>query len=446
MSLVRWFVGVILWVAAIGERILFWGLRNWAYFVATPCIGLLVLTKWVAFTLSKQIQGLHLSILGYVPGHHVNPVLSYGCIAALLIAVAGVTYSRRHWRSLAVTGLLIVALAFFALLQTAFLHPGLLKELTEEEIEAKAAADFSKRYLPTNTGSEPSDTIGLKGLPADTVWQRFAASWYFMGFGWYVAVVCGLSAFLYGICRTLRTIDRLRIAGVMLCLIGALAVACAIRPSLAHLAFVRGQEAESKGDLAKAIKNYREAIRLDSWYSINPDIYQRIGAIDQLFGRLDTFEYGIYYAELMISENNYPAAIAEYEKLVTTAGPRSHFLKTRLFEIWNSYGIELYAAGAIGAACGAWQSVLELAPHHWLAVFCLSKAYFDTGRYQEAIDLIQELVKGLADPELRANLHSNMGDAYTRLGDYYHAHLAYRYSYFVDNILNWRALTSLVGS
>jgi hypothetical protein len=47
---------------------------------------------------------------------------------------------------------------------------------------------------------------------------------------------------------------------------------------------------------------------------------------------------------------------------------------------------------------------------------------------------------------LRANLNSNMGDAYTRLGDYQHAHLAYRYSYFVDNILNWRALMSLVGS
>jgi predicted Zn-dependent protease len=90
--------------------------------------------------------------------------------------------------------------------------------------------------------------------------------------------------------------------------------------------------------------------------------------------------------------------------------------------------------------------VLALAPDQWLAVYCLSTAYFDTGRYQESIDLIEGLLKGLADPQLRANLNSNMGDAYTRLGDYQHAHLAYRYSYFVDNILNWRALMSLVGS
>jgi len=81
-----------------------------------------------------------------------------------------------------------------------------------------------------------------------------------------------------------------------------------------------------------------------------------------------------------------------------------------------------------------------------LATYCLATAYFSTGRYQESADLIVGLLKGLADPQLQANLHSSLGDAYTRLGDYQKAKLAYRFSYSIDNVLNWRALMSLVGS
>jgi tetratricopeptide (TPR) repeat protein len=445
MSVVKWFLGIVLWFARIAEIIILWSLRQWAYFVALPCIGLVLLTKWVAFTLTKQITGLHLSLLGYIPQHHVNPLLSFGVAAAFLFVLAALAYSLRLWRALTLVGALMLLVALFAVSQTAFLHSVLLRELLDEEIQAKGAAVFSKRYLPTNAGSEASDAIGIKSLPTDTVWERFLAAWYFMGFGWYVTVAGGLCAFLYGVCRIPPGRGRpYLVAASAFCAILLLTL-CSARPLLAHLAVVRGQEAESKGDPDRAIREYRRAMQLDHWFAINPDLYQRIGAIDYNFGRTQTFEYGIYYAELMVSENKYPAAIAEYERLMQTAG-HTGFLKTRTFGIWNIYGMQLYEAGAVGVACGAWQSVLALDRKQWLAIYCLSTAYFNTGRYQESIDLIQGLLKDLADPQLRANLNSNMGDAYTRLGDYQHAHLAYRYSYFVDNILNWRALSSLVGS
>jgi tetratricopeptide (TPR) repeat protein len=446
MKAVRWFLGVILWFAGIGEAILLWTLRHWAYFLALPLMGLLLLTKWVAFTLSRQIQGLHLSVLGYIPGHHVNPLLSYGAVAAVLLAIAALTYSLRCWRLLAGTGTIILLVALFAVMQVAFLHPSLLKELQDEEIQARGAADFSKRYLPTNAGSEASDAIGFKGLPTDTVWQRFVAAFYFMGFGWWVAVTCGLSACIYGTSRIPTVGGRVQMLTGTGLAVAVLAGVCSARPVLAHLAYVRGQQAESKGDPGKAINEYHQAMQLDTWYAINTEIYQRIGVIDANFGRSDTFAYGIYHAELMIAENNFAAAIAEYHRLVTTEGEHANFLRARTFEISNAYGMQLYQAGAIGAATIAWQNVLALDPTHWLTLYCISTAYFGTGRYQESIDLIESLLKGLADPELRANLNSNMGDAYMRLGDYQHAHLAYRYSYFVDNILNWRALMSLVGS
>jgi hypothetical protein len=446
MKVVRWFLGVILWWAGLGEKILLWMLRHWAYFVGLMFIGLTLMNKWVAFTLSKQIQGMRLSILGYVPGHHVNPLLSFGFIAAVLFAIATVCYSRRYWRLLTITGAIIVILALFSVMQAAFLHSNLLKELQDEEIQARGAADFTKRFLPTNAGSEASDAIGIKGLPTETVWQRFVAAWYFMGFGWYVTVAYGLSAFLFGTARIPTASGRAKILVGTVLATGMLVIGCSARSFLAHVAFASGQQAESRGDPARAISQYQQAMRLDRWYAINTAVYKRIGAIDANFGRVDTFEYTIYHAELMLAENNYPAAVAEYEKLVETGGEHARFLKARCYEILNNYGTQLYLAGAIGDACRAWQQVLTLKPTQWLAIYCLSTAYFDTGRYQESIDMIEGLLKGLADPELRANLNSNMGDAYTRLGDYQHAHLAYRYSYFVDNILNWRALMSLVGS
>jgi tetratricopeptide (TPR) repeat protein len=446
MKAVRSFLGLVLWFAGLAEKILLWMMRQWTYSVGLLCIGLVLLTKWVAFTLSKQITGMHLSILGYVPHHQGSALLSFGLAAALLFALAALAYSRRHWRVLTATGAVMLLIALLAVLQVAFLHSILLKELLDEETQAKGAAQFERRYLPTNAGSEASDAIGIKGLATERVWDRFLGAWYFMGFGWYVAVVGGLCIFLCGACRIPSTRDRARILTATAFAATVLVFVCSGKPLLAHLALVRGQEAESKGHPDKAIREYREALRLDGWFAINIDVYKRIGAIDFNFGRTDTLEYGIYHAELMLSENNYPAAIAEYQRLLETADELSEFLKRRTFEIWTNYGVQLYQAGAVGVAVTAWQSLLAQDPVQWLAVFCLSTAYFDTGRYQESIDLIQSLLKGLADPQLRANLSSNMGDAYTRLGNFQQARLAYRYSYFIDNALNWRALESLVGS
>ena len=214
---------------------------------------------------------------------------------------------------------------------------------------------------------------------------------------------------------------------------------------LAHVAAGQAQEAESNGDPGRAIQQYRKAIQLDQWYAIQPDLYLRIGALDFAARRLNTVDYRIYNAELMLAENNFPAAIAEYQRLDGIPSAPAELIKRRTYEIWTEYGLRLYADGAIGTAITAWESVLALDPNHWLAISCLSTAYFNTGRYQESIDLIERLLKEVADPGLRADLNSNLGDAYTRLGDYEKAKLAYRVSYTLDNILNWRALMSLVG-
>jgi tetratricopeptide (TPR) repeat protein len=153
----------------------------------------------------------------------------------------------------------------------------------------------------------------------------------------------------------------------------------------------------------------------------------------------------MYRAQLLLAENNFPGAIGEYQKLNGVPGAPAELIKRTMSEIWTTYGLRLYADGAIGSAIIAWQNVMALDPNNWLAISCLSTAYFNTGRYLESVELIERLLKDVADPGLRADLNSNLGDAYTRLGEYEKAKLAYRVSYAVDNILNWRALMSLVG-
>jgi membrane-associated protein len=438
-------INVTVWFAGIGERVLMWSLRHWVLFVAPPCVGLVLLTKWIAFTLSKRIIGLDLPLFGVVPQRLHHTLISYGAGAGVLILLAALIYSRRGWRMLAWVGALMLLVALFAVLQVAFLRASLLYDLLGEEAQAKIAGQFNHYYLPLNSGTEESNVLGLAGLPTETVWYRLLSACYFMGFGWYVTVIGGLCAFFCGLYRApgwgSRAFIFVGACGSAVLVTGL----CSAGPLLAHVAAVQAQEAESRGDRAAAIQKYREAIRLDDWYAIQPDLYLRIGAIDFAAGRLNTVEYGMYRAELLLGENNFPAAIGEYQKLTGMAGAPQELIKRQIYEIWTNYGLRLYADGAIGSAITAWQNVLALDPDHWLAISCLSTAYFNSGRYQESIDLIERLLQEVADPGLRADLNSNLGDAYTRLGEYEKAKLAYRVSYTLDNILNWRALMSLVG-
>ena len=197
----RLVINVGVWFAGIGERVLMWGLRRWAYFVALACVGFVLLTKWIAFTLSKRIIGLDLPIFGVVPHSSHHALFSYGVGAGVLFLLGAWTYSRRAWRTLACIGAVMLLVALFAVLQVAFLRCTLLNELLGEESQAKIASQFNHYYLPLNSGIEESNVLGLAGLPTETVWYRLLSAWYFMGFGWYVMVVGGLSIFFYGIYR-----------------------------------------------------------------------------------------------------------------------------------------------------------------------------------------------------------------------------------------------------
>ena len=193
-------------------------------------------------------------------------------------------------------------------------------------------------------------------------------------------------------------------------------------------------------------RRMQQAIRLDPWFALDIPTRQRIGAIDQNFGRTETVDAGVYRIEALVQQADYLSAIAEIEKLLRKAGADGPMLRQRAGALWALQGRKLYGAGAIGDAALAWQNALLYDPNQLYAGFCLSSAYYDLGRYTDCIALSSTLQKTIEDPYMLSQLLSNQGDAYTKLGELSKARLAYEASFKMDNVINWRGLSALVGS
>jgi tetratricopeptide (TPR) repeat protein len=451
MKFVDGVLKVGLWFAWLAEKILFFFLYNWAYFAGLLISALVLVSHWVALTVTDRLSGLHAPLLGYVTGKPGSPIVSWGVAVTVLVLASAVTYSFKYWRCLTVLGAGILMLSFAGLLQVAFGEADLLKELGDEEQQFNAIQKFENVYLPTNYGHEPSDSQGPQlSENIVTAWDRVVVARYFMGRGWYLTLAAGVAAFFYGKKRIPDKRHRSLMTKVTLLAAVTLALGFSVRPVIAQMTVARGQDAEAKGELDLAIARYRRAMRLDKWFANHIDLYQRIGAIDYNFGRTDTVEYGIFYGELLASQGNFSGAIHEYQNVVPKAEQVSRTLgelvATREADLWTAFGQQLYASGGVGEAGAAWENAWAKDQGQWLASFALCRAYFETGHYQKIVDFIPPLLKRVRDPETQANFLADLGDAYMRLDEVPLAKLAYRRSYLLDYVLNWRALSDVIGA
>jgi len=228
--------------------------------------------------------------------------------------------------------------------------------------------------------------------------------------------------------------------------IAALLCISAARPTLAEVAGARAHAAEARGEPDKAIESYRKAIWLDGWVARMPDLYERIGAIDATFQRTNTIEYGMYHAEMASTQTDMAKSIAELSALIPRASePLAGVLRKRTAELLVQYARTQHLRGAHGAAVNECEKALRLDSRSVVAAYYLSRDYYLIGAYQNAIDVTKTTLKRVDDPIVRADFCSNLGDAYTKLNAYSEAKLAYHESYWLDYILNRRALSALTG-
>jgi len=413
-------------------------LRTLTWLAALALLPAVIFCKWVAFPLSNQLRGFRFSPMGYSIAHPF--LFSYGACAALLIVIWAIAFQFKAARVLCLTGIALLALAVTTLMQVAFYDPTLLKRLADEATQVQLATYFLVQYLPPNPWIEPAR---WRFLTFDSLAERIWSAWYFLSFGWYAALAAGVVTLSSGCAlSSSRQRNRMLILGAMV-LAGVFAI-LSWSHIRARMALDRGAYALSTGRSQQALEDYRRAMRLDGWNQLNPDIYARIGEIESSAGKQNSFEYRVYHAESLVSQNDYPSAIAEYRQLAANHdSPR--WIPARESELWTTYGQNLLNTGATGAAVAAFENALSIDPNNWLAALCLSRGYFLSGRYQQTIDLSTRLLEQLSDPQFRANLLCDLGDAQTRLGNLAAAHVAYRRAWSIDEKLARRTLTSLVG-
>lgn len=418
-------------------------MKLFVWLAALPCMAMEVFAKWLCFPLTKQLKGSHFSLLAYSPQIQHLSVSSYGVTAAVLTGVAAWSLTRRRYRLLSWMGAALIWLNALSILQVACIDGPLLKELDSEWNQQQSIATFTRKALPENKRTLGADEPSVsRELPLQTVADRLSAGWYFVGFGGWWALFVGFAALGFGLWGEKRaTMIWTTIGGiaVLLCV-------CTARPTLAEVAVARAHVVEARGKPDNAIGWYRRAILLDGWCALNPDLYERIGGIDAGLGRTTTIEFGVYHAELASTQKDMRKSIAELSALIPRAGePLADVLRKRTAELLIEDALTHHLHSAYGTTVAECQEALQFDHGSVIASFYLSRDYYLTGAYQRAIDITTKTLKRADDPLVRAYLYSNLGDAYTKLNAYSEAKLAYRGSYWLDYILNRRALSALTG-
>jgi tetratricopeptide (TPR) repeat protein len=111
-----------------------------------------------------------------------------------------------------------------------------------------------------------------------------------------------------------------------------------------------------------------------------------------------------------------------------------------------TFGLALYQAGGISSAVTNWELALREDPTQIYALPYLTRGYYDLGRYPAGVESGKQLAKLIKDHNyVVANAYSLVGDCYAKLGDDAQARAYYNLSLMADPILNYWALTGMIG-
>ena len=406
------------------------------------CVPLVLIFRWVNFVLSDDLYGGAFSLFGYTPIHPHFTFASFGVIAAAILMLAAMFCALRRplWQCL-MAGALFLLLAY-AYLQVAVGDPRLA-------IEAARQSDwFLWIVAGQSPGNHPETELWQK-LAFDTVGDRLYTGWFYLGLGWYLGLLAAIAMFVAA-ARSIDTRYARRIATLTLLSTAALAVLLLVRPFRAERAFEVAAQAQADARYEYAITSYGDAMRMDSWYGLNPRIHERIGAAYTILQRVNEPDAVVYRSELTIDRyredaatGDLPRAIADYDLLSTRDDAIGIIARWRAADVGVIYGLHLFQGGAFGPAVRAWEQVLQKDPDNWQAAYYLTMGYPQVGRYREMAAVSQRFIDHCADPVALGAFYLALGDAQTWMGTFGTGHEAYYKSYYYDYSFNPRGLSSL---
>ena len=414
---------------------------HWLLIIGSSLVVGSVVLKWVQFPFTHNLSGLKLSLLrdaGITP--HIS-LFAIGTLGLLLLLIALLMW-RRNATLLALTSSILLMLWAIAPAQIAFRQPSILRRLTYELEVAPVLNVYTKEYLLQNYGTPE---LVPKRLVLYTAWGRFMAATSFLRLGWYCF---GLGAILigtYGISRLPRA--KVSTTFLLLCLpVGALFIIL-IPPAIGQHYYSEGLLAKTGGQNQEAIAEFHHAMRWDRWHAEDVDLYATIGQLQKLGGvSFNSPERHIQRAVELRLANEYEQALFEFGLAAEAGGWTGNTAEREKAATRVTFGLALYRAGGIGAAVRQWELALAEDPSQIYALPYLARGYYDLGLYQVGIAAGDKLAKLIKDHNyVVANAYSLIGDCYAKLGKDAEARDYYNRSILADPILNYWALTGLVG-
>jgi tetratricopeptide (TPR) repeat protein len=397
-------------------------------------------TSWIDFPISADVSGLQLGIHSEMVSANLFVWGSYGFLAVMLLGGIVIFSRRRPGLSAGLSSLLVIV-GLMVPLHLTFASPTVLYRLIHEHGQYVNIVSFSETYLPINFGEQPGYQPELQ---LETVTDRLNTGWYFLGIGWYLFMIGGLIL-------SLRAWSALSFRGFprlfwILFPILALVVLMVFlfRPVTAELFRLRAMDNKAAGRLAPAIAEYRTVLARDSWHGLVPDISRDIGGLWASLGREQEPEYRLYRGLILERNDMLSEAIFEY-RLAAAYPNLADLANHEISRLLVNQGLSRYEEGEVTSAVESWRLALETEPARLDVLFFLGRAYYVLGDYEKAIQTNTSLILRASSRRVLADLHSNLGDCYTKLQAYNEARRHYSFSQELDNDQNFRALISLVG-
>ena len=148
----------------------------------------------------------------------------------------------------------------------------------------------------------------------------------------------------------------------------------------------------------------------------------------------------------MRGANEYEPAIFEFSQAIEAGGAIAATAAREAAVTRMSFGLALYRSQGIGAAVTNWELALAEDPSLVYVLPYLARGYYDLGRYNAGIAAADRWAKLVKEHTFTlANAYSLAGDCYAKLGNDAEARRYYSLSLAADPIVNYWALTGLVG-
>ena len=429
---------VVVWAQASAK---IWA-AHWLLIVGSFLVFASAVMKWVYFAFSRHPLGLQLPLLaniGLIP--HVS-LLSYG-VVGIAVLTTGLVLIRRSTTYLAFAVAILMAMWVALPFQIAFQRPAFLSRLIAETQELSMIRDFTRTYLPPNSGP---DEDYPREFNTDTLWDRFVAAYSFLGLGWYCF---GIGSSLIATYLVARLPAQERMRAMALGGIPAGVIMILLTPSLiGQHYFIGACIAQAQGVQEKAITYYRRAVWFDRWRAQDINTYAAMGGLERLSGlSKDSPEQHISKAREFKEAREYEMAVFELARAAEADGTVALVARRESARTRVDFGTALYRGGGIGAAVTQWQQAVFEEPVQQQGLsFLIARGNYDLGRYQDSLDAAKGVLRASGDKLILANAYSVAGDCYTKLGLDVEARKSYSLSLKQAAFSNFWGMSRLTGN